>query len=635
MALTMVLGIVVCGMVGARAAVSVIVAENTNVRRKLDAIEADIKTKLPNSAIFSANGTICNASGSEHGCSNCRLSGMLPVLEGKNVDVDAWNKTKVSTNKATCWAFAAYVFVKAFDTAKNSKDTINIGKGNDPNTYKTFRTGDLFYSSSHCMIFLSSDSEGVTVLHGNRNGALGFGVNKLFYKHNNLSGNISVWQSPNWDKVANNITYTITYDANNGAGAPAAQTKAKDRTLTLSTTIPTRNGYNFLGWSPSKTATTASYSAGSSYTANASATLYAVWKAVATYVVKYDSRGGTAVGQQTKTQNVTLKLSTTVPTKNGYAFVGWGSSSTATTPINQPGGNYNGNAPYTYYAIWRANPTTTTRATTTTTTTSQSIYIVSATPNRTSGTTEDKYACTVTTNIPATRIEYVFSGNSTVYYLYSSGTNNLSAGGYSISADKKTWVWKDILLGAGNPRTVTVTAYNGNQKSLSKSFNIVVAAPSPATTTTTTKPATTTAPAIKPDVYYKVRYSGGWLPEVKNNTDYAGITGKSITDVAIRVSQGSVKYRVHVLGDSSSTWRYSWVTGYNTGDSNNGYAGNGTIIDAVEIIYTPPSGASQRLYYRVSPNNGAYYGTLSSGGGTTGGAAGAFGKSMDKLQLWF
>jgi len=72
-------------------------------------------------------------------------------------------------------------------------------------------------------------------------------------------------------------TYTITYDANGGTGAPASQTKTYGTALTLSSTKPTRSGYEFLGWSTSSSATTAAYTAGGSYTANASATLYAVW----------------------------------------------------------------------------------------------------------------------------------------------------------------------------------------------------------------------------------------------------------------------------------------------------------------------------------------------------------------------
>lgn len=74
------------------------------------------------------------------------------------------------------------------------------------------------------------------------------------------------------------MTYTVSYDANGGSGAPAAQTKTQDVALTLSGTRPTRDGYTFLGWATSKTASSAQYQPGGTYTANAAATLYAVWE---------------------------------------------------------------------------------------------------------------------------------------------------------------------------------------------------------------------------------------------------------------------------------------------------------------------------------------------------------------------
>ncbi len=74
------------------------------------------------------------------------------------------------------------------------------------------------------------------------------------------------------------VTYSITYNANGGSGAPAAQTKTHGVTLTLSSTKPTRSGYTFLGWSTSSSATSATYSAGGSFNINANTTLYAVWK---------------------------------------------------------------------------------------------------------------------------------------------------------------------------------------------------------------------------------------------------------------------------------------------------------------------------------------------------------------------
>ena len=57
-------------------------------------------------------------------------------------------------------------------------------------------------------------------------------------------------------------TYTISYNANGGSGAPSSQTKLHGTTLTLSSVKPTRTGYAFLGWSTSSSATSASYSSG-------------------------------------------------------------------------------------------------------------------------------------------------------------------------------------------------------------------------------------------------------------------------------------------------------------------------------------------------------------------------------------
>ena len=78
---------------------------------------------------------------------------------------------------------------------------------------------------------------------------------------------------------------------------------------------------------------------------------------------------------------------------------------------------------------------------------------------------------------------------------------------------------------------------------------------------------------------YRARVNGKWLPEVVGRSDYAGILGYAITDIAI---YGRVKYRVHLKREKR--W-LPWVDGknYNVYDYYNGYAGNGSIIDAIEI----------------------------------------------------
>ena len=73
------------------------------------------------------------------------------------------------------------------------------------------------------------------------------------------------------------LTYTVSYNANGGSGAPGNQTKTYGVNLTLSSTVPTRSGYNFKGWATSATGNV-QYASGATYTNNAAVTLYAVWE---------------------------------------------------------------------------------------------------------------------------------------------------------------------------------------------------------------------------------------------------------------------------------------------------------------------------------------------------------------------
>ena len=72
-------------------------------------------------------------------------------------------------------------------------------------------------------------------------------------------------------------TYTITYDANGGSGAPNPQYKFHDRPLKISKTRPTREGYTFGGWYAQEEGVRL-YPAGGTFTKNASTTLIALWR---------------------------------------------------------------------------------------------------------------------------------------------------------------------------------------------------------------------------------------------------------------------------------------------------------------------------------------------------------------------
>ena len=146
-------------------------------------------------------------------------------------------------------------------------------------------------------------------------------------------------------------TYTVSYNANGGTGAPGNQTKTHGQSLTLSSVKPTKDGYTFQGWSTSSTGSV-QYYPGSTYTGNANLTLYAVWSAK-TYTITYNANGGTgAPSSQTKYYNQGLTLSYTKPTRPGYAFQGWSTSSTGSVQYNS-GSTFTGNYDQTLYAVWK------------------------------------------------------------------------------------------------------------------------------------------------------------------------------------------------------------------------------------------------------------------------------------------
>ncbi len=229
-------------------------------------------------------------------------------------------------------------------------------------------------------------------------------------------------------------TYIISYNANGGIGAPLSQTQVYGESLTLSSTKPTRTGYDFTGWNtkadgsgksyssgdsylvteklylyaqwkiktyyitinanggrfgekgpvmasgtkeygkdfiipelfaPIRTGYTfigfntkedgsgTSYNVGSVYSSNANLFLYAQWKENI-YTITYNANGGSgAPSNQTKIHGITLTLSDTQPTRSGYTFLGWSTSSSATSATYSVESSFRENADTTLYAVWK------------------------------------------------------------------------------------------------------------------------------------------------------------------------------------------------------------------------------------------------------------------------------------------
>ena len=159
-------------------------------------------------------------------------------------------------------------------------------------------------------------------------------------------------------------SYTISYNANGGSGAPSNQTKTHGTALTLSSTRPTKsntssntgytvsfnyNGgsgsttslkaadetaYTFTGWNTKADGSGTSYSSGGSYTANSSATLYAQWDS---YIIDGP---------------------VTLPTPNTASFgtfKGWYTAASGGTKVGNAGASYTPSSSTTLYAQWNYN----------------------------------------------------------------------------------------------------------------------------------------------------------------------------------------------------------------------------------------------------------------------------------------
>lgn len=146
--------------------------------------------------------------------------------------------------------------------------------------------------------------------------------------------------------------YKVTYYANGGSGAPMEQEKKYGVNLTLSSTVPLRNGYVFTGWNTKEDGSGKKYSPGDIYSENEKLNLYAQWKTNA-YTLTYDGNGYSSYSS--KVENVvTTTIKTNMPNRFGYTFLGWSTNSSATSASYTPGSTISLSSNTTLYAVWKS-----------------------------------------------------------------------------------------------------------------------------------------------------------------------------------------------------------------------------------------------------------------------------------------
>lgn len=150
--------------------------------------------------------------------------------------------------------------------------------------------------------------------------------------------------------------YTVSYDANGGMGAPSVQYKQYNTNLSLSTSVPAKEGHTFKGWAVGKNESTVVYNPGDTYSKNEELSLVAVWKAN-TYTIKFDYNNASGtVRRITKTYGVPVDIITEVlPKKDGYTFIGWSEDKDADFAEYVEGEQFCLERDATLFAIWIEN----------------------------------------------------------------------------------------------------------------------------------------------------------------------------------------------------------------------------------------------------------------------------------------
>ena len=161
-------------------------------------------------------------------------------------------------------------------------------------------------------------------------------------------------------------SYSIKYNANGGTGTMANTTHNAGEPKELRANAFKRTGYVFLGWATTKSATAPEF-ADKEVVVDLAAdgvtlvTLYAVWSPIS-YSVEFRPNGGEGtMANQTFKYGETQALSANTFTRDGYTFLGWAKSGTATKATYTDGKEVKNlataeGAVVVLYAIWQKNP---------------------------------------------------------------------------------------------------------------------------------------------------------------------------------------------------------------------------------------------------------------------------------------
>ena len=185
-------------------------------------------------------------------------------------------------------------------------------------------------------------------------------TNLIIEERDEINGFNDQWKQGIPDKANVKIGFKVTLNYNNATNTGNNSITATQG-LTCELPVPSRNGYKFLGWFDSLIdgqRITDEDGVIGTYNYNKSITLYAVWEAnINTIVFEANGGQGNMNEQKIATDSSDTLLSCNF-NKNGYHFIGWGTTTNSVTYSENAQYTMGANSVYHLYAIWEANTNT-------------------------------------------------------------------------------------------------------------------------------------------------------------------------------------------------------------------------------------------------------------------------------------
>lgn len=374
---------------------------------------------------------------------------------------------------------------------------------------------------------------------------------------------------------------TISYDGNGGTAGRTSDTVAKGSSVSLPSA--SRTNYSFDGWYTASSGGTYCGGSGSSYKVDSTQTVYAHWTRIQ-YKVTYDANGG-SVGTSSATVNAGDSTTLPTPSRDGYTFNGWYTSSSGGNYVGMGGSGYTPSSNITLYAHWTPRYTVSYNAnggnstpTSTTVDSGTTIYLASAisrsntdstgtvylyydanggsgAPSTQSGTytnttpyTFNKWAVNSTSGTTYNAgAAYTVTGNVTMYATWTTGsTTRKSNPTLTVSSTVPSRTYYTFKGWNTNSSATTASYVGGNSITISSSttlyavwtpnppINLSISRTSSTTTSINVSVSATGLTMTNYTLYYRVKGSGNYSSKSLGTSTTGSITGLSVdTDYEI------------------------------------------------------------------------------------------------------